>query len=390
MGLEVATYINGLVITNPVGASDPKSQGDDHLRLLKSTIKNTFPNLTGAMTADQTELNLLDGITGFTGTGATLVKSAGPTITGTLAGASQTLSGTLDVTGTLTASGKLIVGDAIKVQGAYDTPLTGVHTFLDVVSATTARLGGITTGGSPAPLISWSSTFEIWTDASTPAVRAMFSGAEIDLTATLLDFNGAVDISGALVVGGAATLATNSLIEGAGGNTASLYLQHNANASSGFLFQQDSSNHAYIWNYENANLVLATNNATVLTFAPGGAITTANTDAGEVGFKGTPQNAQAGNYTLVLTDAGKVIYKASGGAGETITIPANGSVAFPVGTIIRIVNNGGGSLTIAITTDTLSLAGAGTTGSRTLSDHGVAIIEKVATTEWFISGSGVS
>lgn len=59
MGLEAATYIDGLVITNPVGATDPRSQGDDHLRLLKTTLKNTFPALTGAVTATQAEINQL-------------------------------------------------------------------------------------------------------------------------------------------------------------------------------------------------------------------------------------------------------------------------------------------------------------------------------------------
>jgi hypothetical protein len=90
MPLEVATYISGLNASNPVGATDPKSQGDDHLRLIKSTLLNTFPNVTGEVTPTQTELNLLDGITGFTGSGATLVKSAGPTFTGTAAFATIT------------------------------------------------------------------------------------------------------------------------------------------------------------------------------------------------------------------------------------------------------------------------------------------------------------
>lgn len=63
MPLESATYIDGLVATNPVNATDQVAQGDDHLRLLKSTIKATFPNLTGAMTASQAELNILDGAT---------------------------------------------------------------------------------------------------------------------------------------------------------------------------------------------------------------------------------------------------------------------------------------------------------------------------------------
>jgi len=44
MGLETGTFIDDLVPSNPVGPSDPKSQGDDHLRLLKSVLQNTFPN----------------------------------------------------------------------------------------------------------------------------------------------------------------------------------------------------------------------------------------------------------------------------------------------------------------------------------------------------------
>lgn len=55
-GLETGTYINSLVNTNPT-ASDPVSQADDHLRLVKSTILSTFPNITGAVTATHSQLN---------------------------------------------------------------------------------------------------------------------------------------------------------------------------------------------------------------------------------------------------------------------------------------------------------------------------------------------
>ena len=58
MGLEAATYIDGLVITNPDG-SDNKSQGDDHIRLIKSTLKNTFPNINGAVTPTEEQINVL-------------------------------------------------------------------------------------------------------------------------------------------------------------------------------------------------------------------------------------------------------------------------------------------------------------------------------------------
>ena len=50
MALETGTVINDLVITNP-GAGDQKSQGDDHLRLLKTTIKNSFPGFSGPVIA---------------------------------------------------------------------------------------------------------------------------------------------------------------------------------------------------------------------------------------------------------------------------------------------------------------------------------------------------
>lgn len=55
MGLEAASFINDLVIANPPG-TDGKSQGDDHLRLLKTVLKNTFPGSTAGMTFDLSTL----------------------------------------------------------------------------------------------------------------------------------------------------------------------------------------------------------------------------------------------------------------------------------------------------------------------------------------------
>jgi hypothetical protein len=49
MALESATYINSLVTTNPSG-SDSISQGDDHIRLIKSVLQNSFPNVSSATT----------------------------------------------------------------------------------------------------------------------------------------------------------------------------------------------------------------------------------------------------------------------------------------------------------------------------------------------------
>ena len=65
MALENATTINQLNPLFPV-ATDGLAQADDHMRLIKSTIQNTFPNITGAITSTQAELNLLDGLTSTT------------------------------------------------------------------------------------------------------------------------------------------------------------------------------------------------------------------------------------------------------------------------------------------------------------------------------------
>lgn len=108
--------------------------------------------------------------------------------------------------------------------------------------------------------------------------------------------------------------------------------------------------------------------------------------ANTIGYRGAPQEAKTGAYGLVLTDAGKHISITTGG----VTIPANASVAFPIGTIIGVYNNSGSNQTIAITTDTLRQAGTANTGSRTLAQYGFASLLKVDTAVWIISGAGVS
>ena len=111
-----------------------------------------------------------------------------------------------------------------------------------------------------------------------------------------------------------------------------------------------------------------------------------------VGFKTIPQNSQSTAYTLVLADSGKhILHPSADTTARTMTIPANSSVAYPIGTALTFVNqNAAGVMTIAITTDTMRLAGAGTTGSRTLAANGIATALKVTSTEWIISGTGLT
>lgn len=100
-------------------------------------------------------------------------------------------------------------------------------------------------------------------------------------------------------------------------------------------------------------------------------------------------NSQNSDYTFVIGDANTAIIFA-GAAAHTYTIPANAAVAYPVGTVIVIVNVGGANLTIAITTDTLTWSPSGTTGSRTLAAPGICKVFKDTSTTWKIAGANLS
>ena len=107
-----------------------------------------------------------------------------------------------------------------------------------------------------------------------------------------------------------------------------------------------------------------------------------------IGWRDCPQNSQVASYQLVLADRGKQVLM--NGTSLTLTIPANGTVAFPIGTTIMVVNTDATSLTIAITTDTLTLANSTTTGTRTLARNGLATLTKVGATNWLASGTGIT
>jgi hypothetical protein len=121
-----------------------------------------------------------------------------------------------------------------------------------------------------------------------------------------------------------------------------------------------------------------------------GSVVPAATLADSVGYVGIPVNSQSAAYGLLATDAGKsIVHPITDNNARTFTIPANGTVPFPVGTTITFINMIN-TVTIAITTDTMYLAGSGATGSRTLAAYGVATAVKVTSTSWIISGNGLT
>jgi len=116
------------------------------------------------------------------------------------------------------------------------------------------------------------------------------------------------------------------------------------------------------------------------------------TAANGFGYLNIPQNSQSAAYTCVLSDQGTHIFHPSADTtARVFTIPANSSVAYPIGTAITFINQASaGELTLSITTDTMRLAGTGTTGSRTLAANGIATAIKLTATEWIINGSGLT
>jgi hypothetical protein len=142
------------------------------------------------------------------------------------------------------------------------------------------------------------------------------------------------------------------------------------------------------------NGVYTTGNQTIAgdkTFSGTTALASTSTIGGAViGYRDVPVTISNATYTFALADAGKAFGKDNGTA-YTYTIPANGTVAFPIGTVITVFNNNATSnITVAITTDTLRLAGTTTTGSRTVAPFALCTLFKVSSTVWMASGAGVT
>lgn len=154
MGLEVGNFISDLVVTNPL-STDKRREGDNHLRLIKTVLKATFPNASAAINPSVAEFNHLVGVTSAiqtqldgkaasshnhsaadinagtlavarggtgvttkTGTGS-VVLSASPTFTGTANFATIVASGSITASGDITGNSDLrLKRDIKKIENA--------------------------------------------------------------------------------------------------------------------------------------------------------------------------------------------------------------------------------------------------------------------------------
>lgn len=104
--------------------------------------------------------------------------------------------------------------------------------------------------------------------------------------------------------------------------------------------------------------------------------------ASSAGFRGHPVNTQDATYTLVLKDAGKLILHTSASA-HTWTLPANSTVAYPLGTTIKFGNTGAGTVTIAKAGGVQILNSLGADQNLSVSQYANLELLKLATDTWF-------
>jgi len=127
-----------------------------------------------------------------------------------------------------------------------------------------------------------------------------------------------------------------------------------------------------------------TSPSTRLTIAADGNATFSGTVSDAKGdLRKSYKNEQASTYTLVASDAGKVI-----GAQNTITVPAS---VFANGDMVTIVNYTAGNITITQGSSlTIYNSGDASTGSKTLATRGMATLWFPSGTTSYMSGTGIS
>jgi len=158
MGLETGTYIDSLNNSNPT-AGDAVGEGDDHLRLIKSTVKATFPNLSGAVTSTQAELNLLDGVTANT----TELNYVDITTLGTVqASKAVTADANKDVTAirNLTVTGAVTIGSntVATLQAVYPVGSIYINAAVTTNPATLLGFGTWTAFGAGRVIVGYNAS----------------------------------------------------------------------------------------------------------------------------------------------------------------------------------------------------------------------------------------
>jgi len=352
-------YTTNLALGQPVTGTESGTWGDDVNNSVTSYLDIAIAGgLSIAITTTDVTLTLTQGTSAATNIGSTTAQYA-----------------ILNITGAKTAARNLIVPSSSRHYIINNSAATGGFLLTVKGAATT----GITLVDGEKAIVAWNGTDYVKVASSVittmsgilsvanggTGLSSGTSGGVPYYSASGTIATSAALAANALVVGGGAGITPATTTTGTGVVTA---LGVNVGTAGAFVVNGGA---------------LGTPSSGTLS-----SVTVDGTNA--PGYINIPQNAQTGNYTLVLADAGKHIYHDVGAGAATYTIPANASVAYVIGTAVTFINMSTNAVTIAITTDTLYWGGVGTTGSRTLVQYGVATCVKMTSTTWVITGSGLT
>ena len=147
MSLESFNFIDSLNVANPT-TTDNVSEGDDHIRGIKTTIKNTFPNINAAVTATDEELNFVDGVTSAVQTqlDAKIIKTLATGSAVLPAGTTAQRDGTPAAGylrwNTTDTSAEVYDGTAWAAVGGGNTTDQGLHEHANTISANYVMTAG--------------------------------------------------------------------------------------------------------------------------------------------------------------------------------------------------------------------------------------------------------
>jgi hypothetical protein len=200
MALESGNYIDDLVITNPT-ASDPISQGDDHLQLIKKVVKQSFPSVDGAVhaihpSATAPATSLTAGLVWFDTTANVLkIRNEANDAWVELA-VSIITSNSVDVNaGTVDGA---VIGGATPAA-ITGTTLTGNTSLALATGATVTGVDNATLATGSATLLATQGAIKTYVDAQLTAEDLDFQGdsgtGAVDLDSQTLDIAGGSGIT---------------------------------------------------------------------------------------------------------------------------------------------------------------------------------------------------
>lgn len=366
---------NPAVAATTINPTDWNSTGDDLETALstaickdgQTTTTARIPFASGISTDSITEVTSTNGVTIAkvnAGLGAD-IASAGTINLTTATGQ------TVDVTGTTTITA-ITLG-----QGSMRwVRFTGILTLTNGASLVLPGAANITTAaGDYALFIGYASSVVrcAWYQAAAESPVTGYTGTGLVVRQTSPTL-----ITPTLGVASATSINKVALTAPASGSTLTIADGKTLTASNSITIAGTDAKTLTVSN----SLTLAGTDSTTMTFPPASA---------SVGYLNLPVNSQSTAYTTVLADSGKMIlHPAADTNARTFTIAANASVAYDTGTVITFLNETANVVTIAINSDTLVLAGSGSTGSRSLAQWGLATAVKKTSTSWLISGSGIT